>query len=181
MWLITTSSSEDFLHWTRTVQSSHVPLTSLAACAFYPHPPDLWACGTQAFVLGHLLSFDLHPFPLGSHLILGFKIPSEAVDSQIYFSSLDSSSELQPYMLLAYLAFLFLCHMGIWNLKCPKLRSQYVTPSVHWLQSLGLPHSDKWQHHSCQLFRPKIEAHSLFLTPRSNPSAYVTGFSPKSM
>lgn len=114
-------------------------------------------------------------FSCGSHFIVGIEIPSQAVDSQIYISSLHCSSEPSLLMFLAFLTFLFVLHMGIPTSNCPELRSQHFTPSVHQLLPPSLPHFDKWH-----CFLPVVQAKGLgviSLTCRSNPSAYPTSFS----
>ena len=132
------------LSWAGSQDNICIPVTSLAPHEFLPCLPDLLAYGTQASVLGRLLFFEIEIiytyFSCGSHFIVGIEIPSQAVDSQIYISSLHYSSELSLTMFLAFLTFLFVGRMGIPTSKCPELRSQHFTPSVHQLP----PHFNKW-------------------------------------
>lgn len=168
MRLISPSSSEDFLRLapgtTHSSSSSHL----ISISWVFSSPTDLLACSILGLVLGHLLFFDLHSLPLWVHLILQLKISFQAVDFQIDISSLWTSpvnSSLTCFS--AYLTFLCLCCMGISNLKCPQLRSQYFTPSVHQLLPLSHPHFDKWQHHCSSCSDQKSRSH-LFL---SHPEA----------
>lgn len=114
-------------------------------------------------------------FLCGSHFIIRIEIPSQAVDSQIYISSLHCSNELS---LIVFLATWHFCLSVTWEFQLQNVQSWGPTISHHLFTNccpLVFPTSINGT-----AVLPVVQAKDLgvlSLTSRSNPSASPTSFS----
>lgn len=114
-------------------------------------------------------------FLCGSHFIVGTEIPSQAVDSQIYISSLHCSSELS---LIVFLATWHFCLCVTWEFQLQNVRNW--DPNIsHRLFTNCYPLAFPTSINGTAVL-PVVQAKDLgviSLTSRSDPPAYPTSFS----